>query len=62
MTNSTKTEVTNHGRVAATAELVHDADYGPAIWLQGDCYIPVDQLDKFIDGLKSTAGQTTTSA
>lgn len=62
MTKPTKTEVINNGRVAATAELVHDTSNGPVVWVQGDCYIPVDQLDQFIDGLRNTAGQTATSA
>jgi hypothetical protein len=52
-------EIFNNGRVAATAELVPDIDHGPAIWLQSDCYIPVAQLDEFIDGLKKVAASKT---
>ena len=42
----------------AGAELIEDKDQGPVIWLQTSpdgCYIPVDRLAEFIDGLQSVA-------
>jgi hypothetical protein len=53
--------VSNNGRGVASAELVHDTDHGPVIWLQTNadgCYIPVDQLNEFIEGLQAIAAGT----
>ena len=48
----------------AGAELIDDKDQGPVIWLQttaNGCYIPVDRLDEFIEGLKAAAGKPATA-
>jgi hypothetical protein len=58
MKKSPQIAVLNQGRDTASAELVNDTDHGPVIWLQTNadgCYIPVDRLDEFIDGLKKVA-------
>jgi hypothetical protein len=42
----------------AGAELIEDEKQGPVLWLQtspSGCYIPVDRLDEFIEGLKTVA-------
>jgi hypothetical protein len=42
----------------AGAELIEDKNQGPVLWLQtsaNGCYIPVDRLDEFIEGLKRAA-------
>lgn len=61
MSKPSQIEILNNGRVAATAELVHDAAQGPAVWVQSDCYIPVARLDEFIDGLRAVAASATAS-
>ncbi|MFF1544137.1 hypothetical protein [Streptomyces sp. NPDC058291] len=56
--------VFNNGRDVASAELIHEK-YGPVIWLQtgvDGAYIPVDQLDEFIAGLKNVAASNTTAS
>jgi hypothetical protein len=43
-------------------ERIEDKDHGPVLWLQtsnNGCYIPVDRLAEFIDGLKATAAAET---
>lgn len=42
----------------AGAELIQDKDQGPVLWLQtspNGCYIPLDRLHEFIEGLKGAA-------
>ncbi|MEU5477521.1 hypothetical protein [Streptomyces mirabilis] len=49
-------------RDIAGAELINDKNQGPVIWLQTSpdgCYIPVDRLAEFIDGIKATAAAET---
>ncbi|MFL4904880.1 hypothetical protein ACJ6WF_17235 [Streptomyces sp. MMS24-I2-30] len=42
----------------AGAELIEDKDWGPVIWLQttaNGCYIPIDRLTEFVQGLHAVA-------
>lgn len=50
------------GRDSVDVQRVEDAAHGPVLWLQSGfdgCYIPVDRLDEFIAGLKTTAATET---
>ncbi|MGZ0231175.1 hypothetical protein [Streptomyces sp. CPS1] len=49
----------------AGAELIEDKDQRPVLWLQtspNGCYIPVDRLTEFIEGLRGAAAKHSTPA